>query len=176
MVGESNSNFNPRVFHTQWKWSEEGRIDCLKSDREHATKETAPEIFTEQLVFAKRTVLRRMVPVSYVWSFWNTQWPEEDRKKRRLKPDRKIPISSWVKYVRKGMENTIWYYLYLESNIQHKWNLPQKSKSRNCRIDLWLPSGEGKGVIWLGCLGLIDKNYLEWISNEILLCSTGNNV
>jgi len=57
------------------------------------TKETAPEIFTEQLVFAKRTVLRRMVPVSYVWSFWNTQWPEEDRKKRRLKPDCKIPMT-----------------------------------------------------------------------------------
>lgn len=39
--------------------------------------------------------------------------------------------------------------------------------------------GEGEGVGWTGSLGLIDANkllYLEWMSNEILLYSTGNDI
>ena len=34
-----------------------------------------------------------------------------------------------------------------------------------------------EGVGWMGSLGLVDANYyLEWISNEILLYSTGNYI
>ena len=39
--------------------------------------------------------------------------------------------------------------------------------------------GEWEGVGWTGSLGLRDADYLlplEWISNEILLCSSGNYV
>ena len=35
---------------------------------------------------------------------------------------------------------------------------------------------EEKGVRWTGSLGLIDANYLEWISNEVLLYSTRNYI
>ena len=42
---------------------------------------------------------------------------------------------------------------------------------------LVVAKGEGEGVGWPGNLGLIDANvHLEWISNEILLYSTGNHV
>ena len=34
--------------------------------------------------------------------------------------------------------------LYLDSNIQHQGNFPQKRKSRTWRIDLWLPKGKGR--------------------------------
>ena len=35
--------------------------------------------------------------------------------------------------------------------------------------------GEGKGVGWTGSLGLVDETiHLEWISDEVLLYSTGN--
>ena len=65
--------------------------------------------------------------------------------------------------------NTIWYHLYLVSNIQHKWTFPQKRKSWTWRIDLWLPgSGWGRrgrereGVGGIGSLGLMDANYCFW--------------
>ena len=61
--------------------------------------------------------------------------------------------------VRKRKTNTIWYHLYLESNIRHKWIFPQKRKSWTWSIDLWLPRGE---VGWLGSLGLVDTNYCLW--------------
>ena len=36
---------------------------------------------------------------------------------------------------------------------------------------------EVEGGGWTGGLGLVDANYcLEWISNEVLLCSTGNSI
>ena len=38
---------------------------------------------------------------------------------------------------------------------------------------LMVAKGEGQGVGWTGNLGLVD---LEWISNEILLHSTGNYI
>ena len=42
---------------------------------------------------------------------------------------------------------------------------------------LVLAKGEGPGVRWTGNLGLIDANYyLEWISNMLLLYSTGNYI
>lgn len=52
-----------REFRAQWKSSDEGRINCLGSDRENFTKESAPErALKTKLVFAKRTVMRRTFP------------------------------------------------------------------------------------------------------------------
>ena len=57
-------------------------------------------------------------------------------------------------------------------------NLSMEKKIMDLENRLVVAEGEveGEGVGWIGSLGLIDVDYfpLEWISNEILLCSTGN--
>ena len=40
--------------------------------------------------------------------------------------------------------NTIWYHLYLEHNIWHKWNYLQQRNSWTRRRDLCLPRGRGR--------------------------------
>ena len=45
---------------------------------------------------------------------------------------------------RKRKPNTIWYCLYLESNIRHKWTFSQKRNSWTWRTDLWLPRRRGR--------------------------------
>ena len=66
-------------------------------------------------------------------------------------------------------------HLYLESNIRHKRTFPQKRKSWTWRADLWLPrGGRGSGMDWELGVNRCRLLPLEWISNEILLCSTGN--
>ena len=58
-------------------------------------------------------------------------------------------------------------------------NLPTEKKIRDLekRLVVAEGEGEGEGVGWIGNLGLIDANYcLWWISNEILLCNTGNYI
>ena len=52
-------------------------------------------------------------------------------------------------------------------------NLSTEKKIVDMENRLGVVKGEGKGVGWLGSLGLLP---LEWISNEILLCSTGSYV
>ena len=53
-----------------------------------------------------------------------------------------IALSDWLQKTNWSQkEKDIWYHLYLESNIQHKWNFPQKGNSWTCRTDLWLPRG-----------------------------------
>ena len=53
-----------------------------------------------------------------------------------------------------------------------------KPDSQIQRTDLWLPRWrKGLQVGWNGSLGLADANpHTEWISNKILLCSTGNYI
>ena len=63
-----------------------------------------------------------------------------------------------------------------------------KADSQTWRTDLWLPKGRGKewdglGVGWIGSgmdwefgVSRCKLLHLEWISNEILLYSTGNNI
>ena len=53
-------------------------------------------------------------------------------------------------------------------------NLSTEKKIKDLENGLVVARGEGEGV---GCIGsLLLKLPLEWISNEILLCSTGNYV
>ena len=56
-------------------------------------------------------------------------------------------------------------------------NLSTEKKLINLEKRLVVDKGEGKGVEQTGNLRLIDVNYLplEWISNEVLLYSTGNS-
>ena len=57
-------------------------------------------------------------------------------------------------------------------------NLSTEKKIMDLVNRLVVAKGEGEGVGWIGSLGLIECKLLplEWISNEILLCSTGNYV
>ena len=41
---------------------------------------------------------------------------------------------------------------------------------------LVVAKGEGEGVGWTQSLGLADANYLEWLSHEVLLYSTGSYI
>ena len=53
----------------------------------------------------------------------------------------------------------------------------ENKKSHGLENRLMIAKDEGEGVGWTGSLGLIDANLpLEWISNEILLYSTGNYI
>ena len=72
----------------------------------------------------------------------------------------------------KEKTNTIWYHLYLESNIWHKGTFPKKRKSWIWRIDLWLSRGKVRELGVNRCRMLP----LGWISNWILLGSTGNSL
>ena len=58
-------------------------------------------------------------------------------------------------------------------------NISTEKKIMDLENKLVVAKGEGERVRWAGNLGLIDADYLlplEWISNEILLYSTGNYV
>ena len=54
-------------------------------------------------------------------------------------------------------------------------NLSTEKKLMDMKKRLVVAKGEGEGVGWTGHLGLNRGKllHLEWISNEILLCSTG---
>ena len=59
--------------------------------------------------------------------------------------------------------NTIWYHLYPESNIWHKWTYLQKeNKLMDLENRLVVAKGRGEGVGRTGSWGLIDANYYIW--------------
>jgi len=55
-------------------------------------------------------------------------------------------------------------------------NLSTENKLMDLENRLVVAKGVGEGVGWTGSLGLIDANFCLWISNEILLYSTGNYI
>ena len=72
-------------------------------------------------------------------------------------------------------EDTIWYHLYLQSNIGHKWTFPQEKNSWTWRIDCGCQGVVGgSGMDWVSGVNRCKLLCLEWISNEILLYSSGN--
>ena len=79
---------------------------------------------------------------------------------------------------------SIWYHLYLESNILHKWTFSTEKNSSymneffihglgeqtcGCR-----GGGGASGMAWGSGVHRCKRLPLVWVSNEILLCSTGN--
>ena len=57
-------------------------------------------------------------------------------------------------------------------------NISTEKKIMDLENKLVVAKGEGKGVGWIGSLGLIDAEYCLWngLTMIILLCSTGNYV
>ena len=56
-------------------------------------------------------------------------------------------------------------------------NLSTEKNIMDLENRLMVAKGEETGVGWSGSLGLMDADlHLEWVGNEILLCSTGNCV
>ena len=81
------------------------------------------------------------------------------------------------------LETLIWSevsqrnHLYLEYNIWHKGTFPKKRKSWTWEDRLVVANGwGGSGVDWELEVNVCKLLPLEWISNEILLCSPGNYV
>ena len=89
-------------------------------------------------------------------------------------------------------QNTIWYHLYVESKIWHKWIYPRNRNRLTDRDRLVVAKGEGVGEWWIGSLRLADANYIDiqhsiysiyiyymdtiWINNKVLLYSIGNYI
>ena len=87
--------------------------------------------------------------------------------------------TKWSLKVRKCYHiHTIWYHLYLKSNIWHKRTYLQKrNKLMNLENRLWLPRGEGGSEMdWECGVSGCKLLHLECISNEILLYSTRNYI
>ena len=71
-------------------------------------------------------------------------------------------------------------------DVTYRWNLNYGTDEPTCnteagsqtwRADLWLPKGRtGSGMDGEVGVGGCRLLHLEWISNEVLLCSTGNSV
>ena len=80
---------------------------------------------------------------------------------------------------RKRKTNTIWYQLYMESKIWHKWTyLQNRNRLMDIKNRLVVAKGEGGGSGMDGEFGVdrCTRWHLEWISNEILLYNTGNYI
>ena len=82
----------------------------------------------------------------------------------------------------KGRTNSTWYYLYVESKIQHKWTYLQIG-NRHIENRLVVAKGEGGdvrdrmgGLDWEFGVSRYKLLYTEWINNQVLLYSTGNYV
>ena len=66
---------------------------------------------------------------------------------------------------------------YLESNIGHKWTFPQKRKSWTWGTESGCHrGGGGSGMDWEFGVNRCKLLPLQWISNEILLYSAGNDI
>ena len=73
--------------------------------------------------------------------------------------------------------DTVWYHLYVESKIWHKWNyLWNRNRLTDIENRLVVAKGEmGRGGIeWEFGVSTCKLLYIEWINNKVLLYNTGN--
>ena len=75
--------------------------------------------------------------------------------------------------------NATWYHLYVESKIWHKWTcLQNRNRLRDIEYRLVVAKEEGGGrrMDWEFEANRCKLRHWEWISNEVLLRSTGNYI
>ena len=83
------------------------------------------------------------------------------------------------KKIRKRKTNTMWYHLYVESKIWHKWSYLW---NRNWITDIEnrmvvaKEEGIGGGMEWEFGVSRRKLLYIEWINNKVLLYSTENYI
>ena len=73
--------------------------------------------------------------------------------------------------------NIIWYHLYMESKIWHKWTyLWNRNRLTDIENRLAVTEGEGGrgGKDWECGISKCKLLYTEWINNKVLLYCTGN--
>ena len=77
--------------------------------------------------------------------------------------------------VRRRRTNTIWYHLYVESKLWHKWTYLQKgNRCTDTENRLLVPRGKegGSKIDWGFGVSRCKLLHSEWIDNKILLHST----
>ena len=79
----------------------------------------------------------------------------------------------------KRKTNTIWYHLYVESKIRHKWpylrNRNILTVIENRLLVAKLEGGRG-GMNWEVAVSRCKLLYIEWLNNKVLLYSTGSYI
>ena len=81
--------------------------------------------------------------------------------------------------VRKRMTNTVWYHLYVDAKIWYRWTyLQNRNRLTDIENRFVVDKGEegGIGLDWEFEFSRCKLLCLEWISNEVLLNSTGNSI
>ena len=81
--------------------------------------------------------------------------------------------------VKQKKTNTIWYHLYVESKIWHKWTyLWNRNRIRDIENRLEVAKGKGgrRGLDWESGIRRCKLVYVEWINNKVLLYSTENYI
>ena len=81
--------------------------------------------------------------------------------------------TKWSKSEKRNT-NTIWYHLYLESKIWHRWTYLQDRNGLTDvenRFVVAKEEGGGSGMDWEFGVWWCKLLHLEWISNEVLLYS-----
>ena len=77
--------------------------------------------------------------------------------------------------VKKRTINTVWYHLYVESKIWHKWTYLQNRKrliDTENRLAVAKEEAVGSGMDRKFGVGRWKSLHLEWLSNEVLLYNT----
>ena len=103
-------------------------------------------------------------------------------KRNEIKPfaatwvDLEIIIISKLK---KRKTNTIWYHLYVESEMWHRWTyLWNRNRLTDIENRLVVAKGEGRwgGMDWEFGVSICKLLYIEWVNNKVLVYSTENYI
>ena len=82
-----------------------------------------------------------------------------------------------MKWVRRRKTNTMWYHLYVESKILHKWTyLRKRNRLKDIENRLLVAKGEGEGMDWKFGVNKGKLLYSRLINNKDLLHSAGNYI
>ena len=119
--------------------------------------------------------------IKKMWYTYTTEYHSAIKKNKRMpfaETGMQLEIITLSEVSQKGKPNTIWYHLYVESKIWHKWTyLLNRNRIKDIEHRLVVAKGEGVGggVEWEFGVSRCELLYTGWI-NKVLLCSTGNYI